>query len=182
MSKENLLHREDDINRIYKEKLPSSVLIPLFDGDYDSGIKKFFQEDPTMIYYHYAIYHSKSLIYTFVTVDNPISLEEQGSQMFFIDRNKRGFLTGMSSLVLDVHDDQDEGFKPTISWNSTRRLARRRGYGIKRLEIMNAFARIYYNAPLHSEEYMSANERKVWEKLVKQGKARNNSNNEFVFI
>jgi len=93
-----------------------------------------------------------------------------------------------STYVIDVRNGEPVGFgevrwrltgvtdyfkdKPFVGFTETRRPFRRKGLAERRLRIMNALARQKYGLPVHSDTVISADARKLWEKLAGEGKAR----------
>ncbi len=62
--------------------------------------------------------------------------------------------------------------KPFIGFNDTEREFQRKGLGWRRMRLMNAFAQMRYGAPLYSDTLMSEQAEGLWQKLVKEGKAK----------
>ena len=61
--------------------------------------------------------------------------------------------------------------KPFTGFTSTEESARRTGLGTRRIFLMNAYAQMNYGFPLYSDTAISEGAKKMWEKLVQQGKA-----------
>lgn len=180
---ENLLHQEDDMQANFHIYLPNSTLFPLKAGDYDGGLRKHFKMDETYDeFVHYAVYHHDLSFYTFASVDAPTDYSEAESEMYFLDRRHKRIIAGQGHLAVYLPKYKDDKLKPIINGTETSFFMRKKGFGLRRLETMNAFTRTFYDEPLLSTEIPTDAERRLWEELVQQGKAEKISNNEFSFI
>jgi hypothetical protein len=95
--------------------------------------------------------------------------------------------TEESTFVVDVKGDEivghgevryhltnDSGYfkdKPFVGFTETDGNHRREGLGERRLRAMNALAQQKYGKPIHSDTVISEEARKLWEKLVTEGRA-----------
>ena len=92
---------------------------------------------------------------------------------YLIDFNTQKQKTGHAEIRYDLSGKFDifKG-KPFVGYNQTDDEFLRSGLGLRRLRIMNAISQMYYAVPLNSGSAISEEERKVWQKLVKNGEAR----------
>lgn len=61
--------------------------------------------------------------------------------------------------------------KPFVGYTTTEEGFRNKGLGSRRLFIMNALSKMLYGFPLHSDTLISEEAKRLWERLVEQGKA-----------
>jgi hypothetical protein len=71
-------------------------------------------------------------------------------------------------------ENADEYFKdkPFVGYTKTMEGHRRQGLAERRLRLMNAVAREKYGLPIHSDTVIAEGAKAMWEKLVKEGRAR----------
>jgi hypothetical protein len=62
--------------------------------------------------------------------------------------------------------------KPLVGFTHTEQYFRGKGYGRRRLMIMNALSCLYYNFPLNSDTLIGNEAKNIWEKLVSDGFAK----------
>ncbi len=78
--------------------------------------------------------------------------------------------------ILKVHEGPEVeyiGDKPYVAWTETKDDYRRQGLGEQRYEVANAATTLIHGEPLHSdgEVMREPEDTRLWEKLVKAGKA-----------
>lgn len=176
MQKENLLHKEDDRRTAFSKYFPAGILIPLNPQDLKGVLKGNFREKRSIPFEHFAIYHkdeSVTLVQVRTETAGWFSAE-------FIDKNQKRETVGGGKFIASVDFKRQlrplpqigDYPQPTIVGTNTSVSERRKGLGLRRLLVMNAISRMYFDQPLHSHFVITDEEIKVWEKLVNMGKAR----------
>ena len=62
--------------------------------------------------------------------------------------------------------------KPFVGYTKTEKTSRRKGFGRRRLLVMNAFSQMRYKLPLYSGTLIEDRAKSVWESLVKEDLAQ----------
>lgn len=185
--KENLLYHEDDVRSAFRQYFPSGTLVPLLPSDiHGYRIRRQLSMDSqegSGWDEIYAVRHPDESTTYVVAEYGEVQTDRKPTvtQVGFLDVSRRGLIAGQSQMVFVGYPPNIEKIVGEIWWTDTRWFMRRKGLGIRRLEIMNAFARIYHNASLRSDGPTEA-EIGVWQKLIKQGKAKPDGEGEYVFL
>ena len=93
--------------------------------------------------------------------------------------HKDGKVAGYGEVRYHLTDES--GYfkdKPFVGFTRTGSEHQRSGLAERRLRAMNALARQKYGKPLYSDTLLSPEARSLWEKLVKEGRARKFSEGE----
>lgn len=106
--------------------------------------------------------------------------------VYLIDLDSNGKEEGHGEIRMNVSND-DPYFKnkPFVGYTATEDGFRRQGLGTRRLLIMNTFTQILYDLPLHSDTLITDDARRLWERLVAEGKAikyQEGKNERFRFV
>ena len=98
---------------------------------------------------------------------------------YFIDVNDDEEFQGDSELrkrisVAGKSGSENAFFvnKPFVGGTHTQEYCRRKGLGLRRIRMMNAYAQMTYGLPLHSDTLLSPEAKRLWERLVKEGEAK----------
>ncbi len=182
MSKENLLHQEDDFRSEFRRHFPSGTIIPLEASQIrDRRVRRYFRmDDPTEGGgdLNFAVRHpDESTTYAFATYDPDTTVV---GEMGFIDISPRGLVAGYGSMMFGWIGENAEQLIAEVRWTDTVRHMRRRGLGTRRLELMNAFARTFRGVPLQSD-WPTESATGVWQKLVNQERATTTEHGDFIF-
>lgn len=106
------------------------------------------------------------------TYDN---IDETEKLTYFVDINN-GAIEGRSELRFNIRCKKENEIyfknKPFTGWTDTEENARRKGLGTRRIFMMNAFSQMMHGFPLYSDTVITFEAKKMWEKLVSQGKAK----------
>ena len=92
-----------------------------------------------------------------------------GGKIQLLDVGDTGQYLGEGNIEPDHIEDLGI---PIDGFTFTNNRYRRKGFGTRRLMIMNAISWMLFDLPLHSSPYQEKVEnRRLWERLVKEGKA-----------
>ncbi len=92
---------------------------------------------------------------------------------YLADVDDHGELAGYGEIRLNISNN-DPYFKdkPSVGFTRTEAERQKRGFGERRIRLMNALTRMLYDLPLHSDTLMTPEAKRLWEKLAGNGEAR----------
>ncbi|MDO8599734.1 MAG: hypothetical protein Q7S02_06535 [bacterium] len=123
-------------------------------------------------------------------------MHENGERSYVAERNPKTYRSGSSEAEVEreayvvgvtASDDvvgwgevrynitnPDPYFKekPFVGYTKTEHAFQRRGYGLRRLAVMNAVAHVFFGFPLHSDTVIQPEAERRWERPVQDGRAR----------
>lgn len=96
---------------------------------------------------------------------------EQEKNAYFFE-SREGKEIGHGELRYnDVSEDKYFKNKPFVGYSATEKEYRRMGLGKRRIFEMNAYSQMRYQLPLYSGTVITPEVKRIWEALVKEGKA-----------
>ena len=114
--------------------------------------------------------------------------------LYLYDTNNQGAYIGHGEIQFNTSSESDQfKDKPFMMFTVTNEDFRRKGYGLRRLYLMNALSHTLYNLPLHSDILTSNGTEMewkqdvcgVWKKAVTEGRAEayeENSETRYAFL
>ena len=115
---------------------------------------------------------------TYAVVDATADREAEAlpRYIWLVDHNADGELLGWSAInhnarEAEAGDDELNTDRPYVDYTVTTQGHHRRGLAARRVEVMHALSRLLFDKPLYSSRNLHANSKRLWEKLVGQGKA-----------
>lgn len=91
----------------------------------------------------------------------------------FVVDVKEGGIAGRGEVRYHLTNNEDYfKDKPFVGFTETEKEHRRAGLAERRLRLMNALSQQKYGKPIHSDTVITEEARRLWEKLVDEGKAR----------
>jgi hypothetical protein len=105
---------------------------------------------------------------------------------YLMDFNEAGSPVGGGEIRHNT-SNQDNYFrdKPFVGFTITDQAYQRRGFGKRRLNMMNALSRSLHGNPIHSDTNMAPNAENLWKNLVEEGAARaykEGQHNRYMFL
>ncbi|MDP9211771.1 MAG: hypothetical protein M3N59_00660 [bacterium] len=102
--------------------------------------------------------------------------EDLPRYVWLVDQNADGEMLGWASInhnarEAEAGDDELNTDRPYVDYTVTTRGHHRHGLAARRVEVMHAMSRLLFDKPLYSSRILHANSKRLWEKLVGQGKA-----------
>jgi hypothetical protein len=93
------------------------------------------------------------------------------------DGGPAGVITGEGAIRFtavpgDERDVEEDDGKAIVSWNETEEGYFGRGFGRRRLLVMNAASMMLYDSVLHSGTTLAPEARRLWEKFAEEGIAK----------
>lgn len=91
---------------------------------------------------------------------------------YLADLDENDAAIGYSEIRMNVSNP--DGYfkdKPFVGFTRTFEGKQQRGFGDRRLRLMNALTRMLYDLPIHSDTLLSPEAQKLWEKMEKRGEA-----------
>ncbi|MDO8621940.1 MAG: hypothetical protein Q7R80_01800 [bacterium] len=173
--------------RVFAEHYPDGVMTPIAEDVVPPAVMERF-EDRSAYLVHVDAYRPRNFVaYYAVTHAN-------GEQSYVAERNPKTYAGGRPGVereayVVDVGTDgRVMGWgeirynitdpasyfkeKPLVGYTRTEPEFQRRGYGLRRLIVMNAMAHAFFGFPLHSDTVIRPEAERRWEDLVRTGRAR----------
>ena len=91
---------------------------------------------------------------------------------YLIDVNEAGEYCGYGEIRNSSSTDSEYlKDKPFVGYTRTEKGKSQKGFGLRRLAMMNAVSHMLYGQPLYSDTVQSDRAQRLWEALVKQGDA-----------
>jgi hypothetical protein len=93
--------------------------------------------------------------------------EDSSCEIIYLqDRDNKNLYLGEGQVCIE--NVEDELYIPVVAFTQTTRNQRKKGYGTRRLAIMNSLTKLLYDEPLFSSTSPKLKQRSVWERLVEQ--------------
>lgn len=118
---------------------------------------------------------------TYLAVQTKIyNTKQDAEELIYFADTRRDKMIGYSELHFNI-SSKSPYFKnkPLVSFTQTYNNYVKQGLGTRRLFLMNAMTQMLYKLSLYSDTLNSPDMKKIWESLVKQGKASKFKENEY---
>lgn len=86
--------------------------------------------------------------------------------LYFQDRNRRNNYIGEGQVFIE--NIEDELYIPVVGYTYTSKKFREKGYGTRRLHVMDTISRFIYEEPLYSSCTPRLAQKSIWERLVER--------------